>query len=304
MNSDTSSLLARLRGGVAPAMATPIDESGHRVAISQVFPLVDFLIERGVSALFVGGTTGEGVLLELDDRKRLHEAVMEAAGGRVPVLLSVSHNVTRHAFELAEHAQSIDADAVVCMTPWFYPLAEADLLDFFDMVAAGAPDTPFLAYDIPQQALNGITPALVPKLAQAIPTFAGLKCSRNDAQAIRALLAALPEQTILLAGNERILLGSLALGAAGSISGLATALPEPFVALTGAFAAGNLPEAQRWHLLINRLLDRLERVPRLGAVKAILAARGVPVGAPIPPRPSADSAIWADLLRLLDGESF
>lgn len=297
---DYAHLLSRLRGRVSPAMATPIDASGYRVADEQIPALVDFLIARGVGGLFVGGTTGEGVLLEVAERKRLHAAVMQAVGGRVPVLLSVGHNNTRCAFDLAAHAESLDADAIVCMTPSFYPLGDADLLSYFDLVAAAAPETPFLVYDIPQQAVNGVSPALVPQLVAEIPTFVGLKCSRGDAQAIRALLAALPEECILLAGNERILLGSLAMGAAGSISGLATAVPEPFVALLDAFTAGRIAEAQRWHRLINRLLDAAERYPRVGAVKAILAARGVPVGAPIPPRPAADLSIWPALLAILE----
>jgi dihydrodipicolinate synthase/N-acetylneuraminate lyase len=292
-------LQAQLRNRLIPAMATPIDASGHRVDESQIPLLVDFLIDRGVGGLFVGGTTGEGILLDVSERKRLHEATVMAAAGRVPVLLHVGCNVTRHTFDLAAHAQTLDADGIVVVTPYFYPLDDDALLAYFDLTAGAAPNTPLLIYDIPHFANNGISPALVPRLVTEVETFVGLKCSRHDAQAIRALLAALPDDKILLAGNERILLGSLAMGAAGAISGLATAVPEPFVALLEAVAADAWQEAQRWHRVINHLLDVLTG-PRIGNIKAILAARGVPVGRPIPPRPAGEPAIWQALLAHLE----
>lgn len=298
--AQTANLFTQLRGAVIPAMATPLDLSGYRVNTDGVPQLVDFLIDRGVGGLFVGGTTGEGVVLSGAERMRLHAATVQATAGRVPVLIHAGTNTTRETFDLALHAAEIGADALVVITPTFYPLGDEALFNYFATIAASVPALPLLVYDIPHFANNGISPALLARLAADIPSFAGVKCSRPDAQMIRKLIDATPDGKLLLAGNEQIMLGSLAMGAHGMISGLATAVPEPFVGMAGAFNAGRLAEAHAWFTLSNQILDIAARGPRIGNIKAILEARGVPVGPPVPPRPVGNAGLWQEILALLD----
>ena len=295
----TNSLFEKLQNTVTPAMATPIDSSGYQVSIQDIAPLVEFLIERGVGGLFPGGTTGEGILLSGDERKRLHTATVEAANGRVPVMVHVGTNNVRDSSELAAHAESIGADAIVAVTPYFYPLADDELLTYFKAVAKAASNTPFLAYDIPHFANNGIGAGLLGRISAEIPTFTGIKCSRGDGQMIRQLIHVLPDDKLFLAGNERILLGSLAMGANGTVSGLSTAIPEPFVNLLSAHAVGDNATAQKWHGIINQLLDLASSHNRIGGIKSILAARGVSVGNPIPPRPTVEADLWSSMLSVI-----
>jgi dihydrodipicolinate synthase/N-acetylneuraminate lyase len=126
-----------------------------------------------------------------------------------------------------------------------------------------------------------------------------VKTSHSDAQHIRSLIDAAPDEAIVLAGNERIALGSLALGADGLISGLSTAIPEPFVAMTRAFAAGDLAEAQKQQRIINQLLDWLPGGARIGAIKQILVERGIAAGRPMPPRPADTQSRWPEMRALI-----
>lgn len=267
-------------------MATPLTPDGYTVNSDAIGPLVDLLIEAGVKGLFVGGTTGEGILLEREQRQRLHEEVIAAVSGRVPVLVHVGANTTREARALAEHANELKADAVVLIPPTFLPMPDDALLAYCEEIAALVPHRPFLVYDIPHLAVNGINPLLLQRLRRDIPNLAGIKTSRLDAQVIRQVIDVAGDQALVLAGNERIALGSLALGATGLISGLATAVPEPFVALTQAFAAGNIAEARQEQRRINRLLDLMPPDARIGAIKVILQQRGIDVGPAVPPRPT------------------
>lgn len=291
-------LRQKLQHGVSPAMATPLKEDGYTVDTAAILPLVNFLIERGIKGLFVGGTTGEGVLLNAKQRKILHEVAMEAVAGRVPVLLHTAANQLAEAENLTHHAASLGADGLVAMTPYFLGMSEEALFQYFVHLAGLAPNIPFFAYDIPQLAVNGVSPKLLGRLCSAIPNLAGLKCSRDDMQIIRQLLDALPEDKILLAGNERIALGSLALGAHGMISGLSTAVPEPFVACLAAFYAGDYDTALDWQKRINRGLDQMP-ADRIGAIKRILAERGIPVGDPMPPRGRVEAAVWPSVEGVL-----
>ncbi len=294
-----SEIVKKLTGGVTPAMATPLAGDGYTVAGDVVPALVDFLIGAGVSGLFVGGTTGEGILLPAGERLFLHEAVVMAVAGRAPTLIHVGANDTATACTLAEHAARIGADAIVAVTPYFYGVSEDALEAHFVEIAAAAPETPFFAYDIPQMAVNGISPALLVRLGDRIPAFAGVKTSHPDAQHVRRLIDATPDYAIVLAGNESIALGSLALGADGLISGVSTAIPEPFVALTRSFAAGDMAEAQRQQRVINRLLDLLPAGARIGAIKQILVDRGIAVGRPMPPRSADQHSRWPEIKALI-----
>lgn len=296
-------LKEKLAGGVSPAMVTPLKSGSYCVDIDAIAGLVEFLIDKGVKGLFAGGTTGEGVALDRAERTKLHEATIAAANGRVPVLVHVGAMRIDTAVDLARHAAAVNADAIVAVTPYFYGMHDDGLAAYYEAIAAAAPDVPLFAYDIPHLAVNGISPMLASRLANIIPSLAGFKSSNVDVQVVRRLIDASPENCIFLAGNESAALGSLALGADGLISGLSTAVPEPFVALTQSFASGNMAAARAHQKLINKLLLEIPAGARLGAIKSILNARSIPVGQTGPTLPYPDQEIWPAMHNLMKNEA-
>ena len=174
-------------------------------------------------------------------------------------------------------------DAIVAVTPTFYGVSDEALLTHFAAIAGAAPEHLF-AYDIPQMAVNGISTALAQRMIADIPTFAGVKCSRTDMQAIRRLIDGRRQPAFLFWPAMNPLCWDRWPWVHGAISGLATAIPEPFVALLAAFAAGNWEAARQQQRLINRLWRTWQLGPRIGNIKAILHACGVPVNRPMPPR--------------------
>lgn len=281
-------------------MATPLEPDSYCVNTAVVPLLVDFLLDKGAKGLFVGGTTGEGIMLETSERKRLHEAAVSAVNGRVPVLLHVGALRIDTAVDLARHAATLEVDAIAAVTPYFYGIIDDGLLAYYQAIAEAVPDMPLFGYDIPQMAVNGIGPDLALRLCELIPSMAGLKTSNPSIQAVRGIVDAVPEDRIVLAGNESAALGALSLGVDGLISGLSTAVPEPFVALTQAFASGDAEEALRQQRLINRLLAQIPAGRRLAAIKSILVARGVPVGTVVPTLPQTDAEIWPAMRAVLE----
>ncbi|WP_420642698.1 dihydrodipicolinate synthase family protein [Candidatus Leptofilum sp.] len=300
MKDKIARLKALLHGGVAPALATPILADGVSVNTAVLPQLINFLLDAGVSGLFVGGTTGEGVLLSDAERMRLHETAVSVVDGRVPVILHTGTNQLESTLALCRHAEQIGADAVAVVTPYFYKMNDDGLAAYYHQVAVSAPSLPLMLYDIPQLAVNGITPSLLARLGAEIPSLLGIKSSRPDAQIVRQLLDAAPPQLLFLAGNEAAALGMLALGADGLISGLSTAVPEPFIALTQAFFNGEIVEAQQHQRHINRLLAQLPAGARIGAIKQTLAGRGIEMGTAVPPRPMPREDIWLRIRPLLE----
>jgi dihydrodipicolinate synthase/N-acetylneuraminate lyase len=301
MKAKVSSLKAKLSNGVTPAMATPLKSDSYRVNTAVIPQLVDFLLNKGVKGFFVGGTTGEGIMLDSGERKKLHEATLATVNGRVPVLLHIGAQRCDTAVDLARHAASIQADAVAAVTPYFYSMHDDALAAYYQAIAEAVPDMPLFGYDIPQMAVNGISPVLAARLCESIPSMAGLKSSNPSVQAMRRLLDAVPDDRIVLAGNESAALGMLALGADGLISGLSTAVPEPFVAMTQAFADGEIGEARKQQRLINHLLSNIPAGERLGAIKSVLTGRGILAGTTVPTlQQSTNAAVWPAMRAILE----
>jgi dihydrodipicolinate synthase/N-acetylneuraminate lyase len=280
-------LKSRIRGGVIPAMATPTDPDTYGYSSQVLSELVDFLLAAGVKGLFIGGTTGEGILMSSEHRRSLHQQAITALSGRVPALIHVGSGTTAGSISLASHAADAGADAIVAVTPYFYPIHDDALFKHFSAIAAAAPATPLFVYDIPHMAVNGISPKLIGRLSENIPSFAGLKSSNADTQKVRRLIDAIPEDKIFLVGNEAVALGNIALGADGMISGLSTAVPEPFVTMVSAFFDGNMDMARLQQRKINQILALIPAGARIGALKMLLQQRGIAVGPPILPLPEA-----------------
>jgi dihydrodipicolinate synthase/N-acetylneuraminate lyase len=296
-------LKSKLKHGVLPAMATPLQKDGYTVNTVVIPELVEFLLDAGVKGLFVGGSTGEGILLSATERMRLHETAVQCVNGRVPVLVHVGANQMETAVSLARHAGiEVGATAIAAVTPYYYSMHEDGLAAYYQAIADAAPQTPLFLYDIPHMAVNGITPSLLGRMSQTLPSLAGMKTSNRDAQMIRRLLDVAPGHLINLVGNEAIAIGTMAMGADGVISGMSTAVPEPFVALTRAVGEGDMDAARRHQRIINQLSAVLPAGARIGALKTILAERGIAMGTAVPPRPTPAGPFWSKMQLILAQE--
>ncbi len=291
-------LKTALHWGATPAMATPLRPDGT-LNSAEIAPLVDFLVDKGAAGLFVGGTTGEGVLLTTAERQRLHAETVAAAAGRVPVILHIGALRTDESMRLMQHAAEIGADAAAAVTPFFYRLDDEALFDFYAALAETSAELPLFTYDIPQYAGNGISPTLMERLYAAYPSVAGVKTSRHDAPGVRKLVRVTPDSRMVLVGSEQLALGLLALGVDGLISGIATAVPEPFVALCQAFADGDMAAARQAQTQVDGLLAITGSRARMGVIKAILTARGIDVGSAVAPLLPPESDPWPAVQTVL-----
>ena len=296
MQTKIAELKAKLKDGVSPAMATPLLADGYTVNTAVIPQLVNFLLDAGVKGLFVGGTTGEGILLDEAQRMRLHEATMAAVNGRLPIIVQAGTNRTDTTLQLVRHAAELGVDAIAVLPPTYYGIHDDGLFAYYQHIAAAIPDVPLFLYDIPHLAINGISPSLLSRLSAGVPSLAGVKTSHTNAQAVAKVIAAAPEHLIVLAGNEPIALGSLAMGACGLITGLSTAVPEIFVELTAAFARNDMVTARACHERLLKMLALLPNGARIGAIKQILVERGIDVGQAVPPRPApVNTPLWSQI---------
>lgn len=263
--------------GVVVPLVTPLDGE-EALDAAAVRPLVDFLIERGVAGLYPGGTTGEGFLLAPDERRRLAEAVVDAAAGRVPVIVQTGAITTAETVALTRHAQEIGAQAAAVIPPYVYRHSEAVLLDHYRTVAHSVPDLPLLLYNYPAISNNAITVDLVMALREVAPNVVGMKDSSGSLEMLARLKAETGGTFLAFNGGDGQILMSAAAGFNGCVSGNANVVPELVVALYNAAAAGDLSLARTLQQKLNRVRELLGDGGDLSLFKQMLACRSIPVG--------------------------
>lgn len=268
--------------GTVTAMATPFDSEG-RLDVEATRQLATWLIERGVDALFVGGTTGEGLLLSPEEHGLLVEATVEAAGEETMVLAQVGCASTADSIALTEQAARAGVNGVVVLSPFFFSVDPAAMVAHFAAVAAAAGETPTYLYNIPGNTRNHITPAVVSALMEKAPNFAGIKDSSKDLVLLQKFLAQAPPGFAVLVGSDSVLLPGMASGAVGVVSAASNVFPEAVVDTVRAFQAGDPQKAQEAQQRLNQLLGVLKMGPPLAGYKAGLALRGMSVGGLRPP---------------------
>jgi 4-hydroxy-tetrahydrodipicolinate synthase len=211
--------------GVAAALLTLFHDDGSLDAPSTA-SLAAQLVDAGLAAIVVCGTTGEPFTLADDERATLLAAVAGAVGGRVPVVAGTGAPSARQAVALTERAVAGGADAVLALSP---PGA-ADVRPYYDAVGAAAGDTPMLAYHFPAVSAPGIPVDVLAELP-----VAGCKDSTGDPARLLAELDRFGGA--LYTGSAALLHTAGALGCAGAIVALANAEPERCAAAFAGDAA-------------------------------------------------------------------
>ncbi len=259
-------MTTRLRGAIAAAI-TPYTDGGAAVDLPAIGPLVDFYVAGGVDGLLPMGTTGEGILLGVDERMRTAEAFIGAAAGRLSIVVHCGAQTTADTERLAAHAAAAGADAVAVIGPPYYALDSRALSAHFLAAAAACEPLPFYLYEFAARTGYNIPPAVVREIQERAPNLRGMKVSNPNWDHVAPYLIGGLD---LFVGSEPLIDVALSQGAVGTVSGLAAALPEVIS------AAVREPTQQVAHHL-ESIRHAIERFPFQAALKAILIERGLPI---------------------------
>jgi len=264
-------------------MLTPFDEMG-RIDETTTRRLVDYLIDHGVNCLLPGGTTGEGMLLNIEERKKLAQIVVEQAAGRIAVMVHTGCITTAESIELTLHARSIGAEGVSVITPYFYSYDDDALFNHYYEIARSVPDLSVALYSFPGNAKQEISMTLFNRLRQAAPNINAIKLSDVNLIRFQEYVQAGGEKFSALCGVDALALSALAVGSKGQVSGNSNVFPEPFCKLRDAFTRGDMEEARKQQIIINNIRAVLKDNPVY--FKAAMRLRGIPMNGPrLPMRP-------------------
>jgi len=255
-----------LRGAIAAAL-TPLTGGGATIDEEAIPPYVDFLASHGLDGILTLGTTGEGVLFDLDERRRIAELFIEAAGPRLQVAVHCGAQSTADTTTLAEHAAMVGADAVAVIAPSYFALDAEELFQHFVAAAAACDPLPFYVYEFAARSGYAIPLDVIARLREEASNLAGLKVSDTPWEKFEPYLI---EGLDIFVGPEALIPQGFAGGAAGAVSGLAGCFPDAVVPLVREPS----PEAGA---RVGALRASLQRLPFHAASKMVLGLRGVPV---------------------------
>ncbi len=241
--------------GIIPAFYACYDDNGD-VSVEGTKQLVEFLIEKGVKGLYVGGSSGECIYLTVEERKKTLEAVMEAAKGRITIIAHVACNNTRESCELARHAESLGVDAIATIPPIYFKLPERAIAKYWNDISAAAPNTDYIIYNIPQLAGVSLTLSLFDEMLKN-PRVIGVKNSSmpiQDIQMFRRQAAMAGKEVIVFNGPDEQFVGGRLIGAEGGIGGTYAVMPELFVKLNEMLKAGDFADAGKLQDDINEVI--------------------------------------------------
>jgi dihydrodipicolinate synthase/N-acetylneuraminate lyase len=264
-------MLRCMISGVFAAALTPLREGGAALDEGVFEPYLDFLAAGAVDGILALGTTGEGILLAVDERKRAAELFLAAAGPRLDVAVHCGAQTTAATVALAAHAAEAGAAAVAVIAPPYFPLDQRALAAHFAAAAAACAPLPFYVYEFEARSGYAVPVPLVRELQQTVPNLRGLKVSDKPWERLEPYLL---DGLDVFVGAESLLARGLERGAAGAVSGLAAVFPEVVAALVAERTPERAAEAER-------LRAALDRFPFHAAAKEVVARRGVPIRADV-----------------------
>jgi dihydrodipicolinate synthase/N-acetylneuraminate lyase len=268
--------------GIIVPLVTPFDDQ-NQIDYPALRQVVDFVIGKGVHAVMVGGTTGEGMLLSVSERKALLEAVIDQNGGRVPVIAHTGCIDTGSTVELTQHAWKAGASFASAIVPYFFTFNDDQLFGHFKAVADSVPEMPVLLYAFPGNAKNDISPTLLARLRKASPNIVGIKSSNDDLIRFQDYVQAGGDNFTACFGVDELMLGGLVFGSKAQISGNANSFAEPFIQLYDAFQARDIGRAQQLQQRVNKVVQVHHAGKTIAFFKATLKLQGIPAGCVRPP---------------------
>ena len=256
--------------GAATALITPLTETG--VDYPALGKLINWQIEKGIDALVICGTTGEGSTLTDEEHRQVLKYSVEVAAGRVPMIAGTGSNDTAYAIDLTKYACEIGYDAMLVSTPYYNKTTQKGLVAMFTAIA-DASTKPLILYNVPSRTGINIEPATYAALADH-PMIAAIKEANGNISQIVETATLVGDKLDIYSGNDDQIVPVMACGGKGVISVLSNVMPAETSGLCHYALKGDMVSAMQWQKkllkLTNLLFCEVNPIP----VKAAMAAMG------------------------------
>lgn len=290
-----------LKEGIYPALVVPFDcqENLNETAVGD---MVESLLKQGVSGFYVGGSTGEYLLMTPEERMRMLECVCESACGRCHIIAHIGQQRPRDSIRLAKHAAGMGVQAVSSLPPLYYKYTQQEIAAFY-LEIANAAGVPLIIYNAPALSGFSFTPDNIAPLF-ASDRIAGIKYTSYDLFGMERIMSRYPSK-LMINGHDELFLSTLILGVRHAIGSTFNFMPQEFLALRHAFDRHDQRGAQRKQAKINQIIEGLLQIGVFRGVKGMLNLLGMNAGscrAPFAPLSKEENEQLEKLAQLLENE--
>ena len=255
--------------GAATALITPTTPAG--VDYEALGKLIDWQIEKGIDALVIAGSTGEGKTLTIAEHKEVIRYSAERIAGRVPMIAGTGSNETSVSISMSQYACQVGADGLLVVTPYYIKATQNGLIKMYNMIA-DAVTKPIILYNVPSRTGVNIEPETYARLAEH-ENIAAIKEASSDISKIATTAALTAGKLDLYSGNDDQTLPILSLGGKGVISVLSNLLPAETSRMCHLYLDGDTAGATALQLrylpLIHALFSEVNPIPAKAAMSAM-----------------------------------
>jgi 4-hydroxy-tetrahydrodipicolinate synthase len=233
-----------LKGSMV-ALVTPFKNKGRDLDEKKLRALVDFHIKNKTSAIVPCGTTGESATLTMEEHERVIDIVIDAAGGKIPVIAGTGSNNTEEVIVLTRHAKKSGAQAVLIITPYYNKPTQEGIYRHFNVLSETV-DIPIIVYNIASRTGVNITAETMARLS-TIKNVIGVKEASGDLNQMSDIRRLCNKDFLLISGDDSLTLPLLSIGGCGVISVIANIIPKDTADMVEAFLKGDISKAQALH---------------------------------------------------------
>lgn len=263
---------------ITVALNTPFKENGD-VDLEKTRELVNYLYNKGIKNLYVCGSTGEGFLLDNEERKAVVEAVCEEVKDKMTIIVHVGCASTKHSCELAAHAEKCGAHATSAVPCVYYRLGEESVYTHWNEITK-ASNLPFFIYNIPQLTGFNLSDGLLKKMCENERVM-GVKCSSEPAHDIARFKAIGGEDFLVFNGPDEQYLAGRMMGADAGIGGTYAGMPELYLKLEDLIRKNEFEKAKKLQATMVQYVYRMCSFGSLyGCIKALIKLDGLDIGVP------------------------
>lgn len=256
-------------GEVITAMVTPFNEN-REIDYPAVEKLARHLVDNGSDAILVAGTTGESPTLTHEEEYELLYAVKGTVSGDAKIIMGAGSNSTRTAVDVTKKVESLGADAILSVVPYYNKPNQQGMIEHFGAIARST-DLPIILYNIPSRTGVNMLPQTVAFLAKEYPNIVALKQSNSDLDLVSELREQCPDDFALYCGDDSLTLPMLSLGAHGVISVASHVVGVEIKSMIHNFKSGQVKAARNMHHTLFPLFRKLFMAPNPVPVKAVLS---------------------------------
>lgn len=265
--------------GLFSALLTPFNEDGS-INFDSLEKLVEFNLQNGIDGFYVGGSTGEGLLLSPEERMQVFECVKKANKGRATLIAHVGTICTLDAIKMAKKAEELEYDAISAVAPYYYGFTLDAVLSYYNDIV-NSTSLPMIIYNFPNSGGFSLTKEIANKLFEN-EKFIGIKHTSGDMFTLNQFKT-LDREIVVYNGFDETLLAGLSMGADGAIGSTYNFMGKKFKKIMNCFNSGEIETAKALQNEANEIICEMIKYGVFQSEKAILTEMGIDMGQCRPP---------------------